>query len=147
MEQENALSSNFKNLKLNLEKKTRKTVKKQKVNDFDSLIEQFKTDKSYQVLKQLLELYKTNPQILLKYSTEGMALFPAQPYVYLMNGKALNYQKSYKKALLSLQNGIDFVIEDKMEADFYKEMAISYKNLGMTKEQKKVIEKSKKLKS
>ncbi|MCL7752816.1 hypothetical protein [Polaribacter sp. Z022] len=147
MEQENALSSNFKSLKLNLEKKTRNTVKKQKVNDSDSLIEQFKTDKSYQVLKQLLELYKTNPQILLKYSTEGMALFPAQPYVYLMNGKALNYQKSYKKALLSLQNGIDFVIEDKMEADFYKEMAISYKNLGMTKEQKKVIEKSKKLKS
>lgn len=147
MEEENALSSNFKNLKLNLEKKTRKTVKKQKVNESDSLIKQFKTDKSYQVLKQLLELYKTNPQILLKYSTEGMALFPAQPYVYLMNGKALNYQKSYKKALLSLQNGIDFVIEDKMEADFYKEMAISYKNLGMTKEQKKVIEKSKKLKS
>ena len=64
-----------------------------------------------------------------------------------MKGKALNNQKKYKKALLSLQNGIDFVIEDTMEADFYKEMAVSYKGLGNFKEEKRFIEKSNKIKS
>ena len=84
---------------------------------------------------------------MLKYSEEGIGLFPAQPFVYLMKGKALNYQKNYKKALTTLENGIDFVIEDNMEADFYKEMAISYKGLGNSKEEKKYNEKSRKLKS
>ena len=147
MEQDNALSSNFKNLKISLEKNRVKKISKQEKNsDSGSLIEQFKTNKSYVILKQILELYSSKSDELFKYSKEGMALFPAQPFVYLMNGKALNYQKSYKKALLSLQNGIDFVIEDKMEGDFYNEMAISYKGLGDIKNEKKLKEKSEKLK-
>ena len=64
-----------------------------------------------------------------------------------MKAKGLIYQKNYKKALTTLQNGIDFVIEDKMEADFYNEMAKSYKGLGNSKEEKKYQEKSKKIKS
>jgi predicted Zn-dependent protease len=64
-----------------------------------------------------------------------------------MKGKALNYQKNYKKALTILQNGLDFAIEDTMEAEFYKEMAIAYKGLGNLKEEKKYTEKYRKLKS
>ncbi len=147
MEHDNALSSNFKNLKDNLEKRKVKAVVKETKSDAVSLKNQFKSNKSYEILKQILTESKDDVEELLKYSNEGIALFPAQPYVYFVKGKALNYQKKYKKALLSLQNGIDFVIEDDMEADFYKEMAVSYKGLGNFKDEKKFIEKSKKIKS
>ena len=146
MENDNALSSSFKNLKSSLEKSRSTTAVKNKKNDTGSLENQFKENKSYVVLRQLLIASKDKPETLLKYADKGLMLFPAQPFVYLMKGKALNYQKKYKKALLSLENGIDFVIEDDMEADFYKEMAVSYKGLGNFKEEKKFINKSKKIK-
>ena len=145
MEQDNALSSVFKKVKDKLENRKQKTVKKiEEQKDFVSLKVQFKNNKSYAILKQILSQPENTVEELLKYSEEGIALFPAQPFVYLTKGKALNNQKKYKKALLSLQDGIDFVIEDKMEVVFYKEMAISYRGLGDFKNEKKFIEKSKK---
>ena len=56
-------------------------------------------------------------------------------------------QKEYKNALLILQNGIDFVIEDNMEIDFYKEIAKAYKGLGNIDQENKYIKKAKQLKS
>mgnify|MGYP000097251830 CR=1 FL=1 len=148
MEVDNALSSNLKRLKSSLEKRKEKSVVEEKqINSPVSLKEQFKSNKSYTILKQILENSAANSKELLKYATEGISLFPAQPYVYLMQGKALNYQKNYKKALTTLNNGIDFVIEENMEAAFYKEMAISYRGLGNLKDEKKYLEKSKKIKS
>ena len=147
MEADNSLSANLKNLKNNLEKRKGQAVTEEKTNNSIPLKEQFKTDKSYTILKQILKSVEHNYTELLRYADEGIGLFPAQPYVYLMKGKALNYQKQYKKALTTLNNGIDFVIENKMEADFYSEMSKSYKGLENFKEQKKYQEKSKKLKS
>ena len=147
MEQNNGLSTSFKRLKEGLAKRRNNSVVEKKITDGGSLEEQFKANKSYAVLQQILVAAKENPEVLLKYSDEGILLFPAQPFVYLMKGKALNYQKKFKNALISLQNGIDFVIEDTMEADFYKEMAVSYKGLGNFKEEKNFIEKSKKIKN
>ena len=148
MESKNALSSNLKKLKTNLEnRRGKKVVKKNTLLDSTSLKEQFKSNKTYVVLKQILDASINNKEELLRYSAEGIALFPAQPYVYLVQAKALNDQKKYQKALLVLQSGIDFVIEDDMEASFYKEMAISYKGLGKLEEEKKFLEKSKKVKS
>jgi len=147
MEQNNGLSTSFKRLKEGLAKRSNNSVVEEKITDGGSLEEQFKANKSYAVLQQILVAAKENPEVLLKYSDEGILLFPAQPFVYLMKGKALNYQKKFKNALISLQNGIDFVIEDTMEADFYKEMAVSYKGLGNFKEEKNFIEKSKKIKN
>ena len=148
MEADNALSSNLKRLKNSLEKRKGKSVTEEKqISAPVSLKEQFKSNKSYVILKQILENSIDNSEELLKYATEGISLFPAQPYVYLMQGKALNYQKKHKKALSTLNNGIDFVIEDDMESEFYKEMANSYKGLGNSKEEKKYLEKSKKIKS
>lgn len=147
LEQDNALPSSFQKIKDNLEKRKRKTTAKEKTGNVVSLTTQFKANKSYTILKQIIEESGNNVQLLLKYSNEGIALFPAQPFVYLVKGRALNYQKKYKKALLILQNGIDFVIEDTMEADFYLEMAASYKGLGDFLEEKKFIQKSNKIKS
>ena len=107
----------------------------------------FEKEKTYNSLKLLLnELAPNNHADLLKYSEHGLTLFPAQPFVYLMNGKALNNSKQYKKALQSLQNGIDFVIDNnEIEAKFYLEMAKSYKKLNNTKKAKSFTNKASKI--
>jgi predicted Zn-dependent protease len=147
LEKENTLSSNLKKLKANLEKRKGASVKKENPSDLGSLINQFKTDKSYKVLKQILNQSSNNTADLLKFSEEGIALFPAQPYVYLLKGKTLNDLKKYKNALITLQNGFDFVIDDKMEVDFYTEIAKAFKGLGNSKEEKKYTQKAKNLKN
>ena len=147
LEKENTLSSYLKSLKLNLEnRKGIVLVEKEKPSDLSSLITQFKTNKSYEFLKQILNK-STSINDLLKFSEEGIELFPAQPNVYLVRGKALNNKKDYKKALATLKNGIDFVIEDNMEIDFYMEIVKAYKGLGNTKDKEKYQQKVKKLKS
>ncbi|AUC85490.1 hypothetical protein CW731_09390 [Polaribacter sp. ALD11] len=144
LQEENLLPASLKKVKDSLEKRNNGVVKTTAVAE--SIFKRFETNKSYAVLKQILESTEDKPALLLKYSTEGIALFPAQPFVYLMSGKALNAKKAYKKALETLKNGIDFVIEDAMEADFYNEMAVSYKGLGNKSEEKKYKEKFEKLK-
>ncbi len=147
LEDENALSANLKKIRKNLEKRKKIKKKHDKPNDIAGLINQFKSDKSYAVLEKILKIAVNNPSQLLKYTDEGIVLFPAQPYIYLVKAKVLNTQKNHKKALTTLQNGIDFVIEDKMEIDFYKEMAKAYKGLGNAKEEHKYQQKANKLKS
>ena len=112
---------------------------------FQNIYLKFETNKTYVVLKQILEEAKDKPALLIKYSEEGIALFPAQPFVYLINGSALNTKSAYKKALAILHSGFDFVIEDAMEKAFYKEMVIAYKGLGNKVEEKRYMEKFKKL--
>ncbi|MBJ7879707.1 tetratricopeptide repeat protein [Gelidibacter salicanalis] len=60
-------------------------------------------------------------------SQEALELFPAQPILYLINGVAHNKMKQAKKAIVSLETGLDYIIEDpKMEADFYTQLSIAY---------------------
>ena len=147
LQDENALSSSLKRLKASLENRKLPELNKNNASDITSLINQFKTDKSYKILEKIINLSKENPIELLKYSEEGISLFPAQPFVYLMKAKALIYQKNYKKALTTLENGIDFVIDDKMEADYYNQFAKAYKGLGNTNQENKYKQKANKLKS
>ncbi|MBU3010911.1 hypothetical protein KO506_05825 [Polaribacter vadi] len=147
LEKDNMLSSRLKRIKYSLENTKLPEIKDENLTDLTGLINQFKTDKSYKVLEQILKLSADKPLELLKFSEEGITLFPAQPFVYLMKAKALNNQKNYKNALTTLQNGIDFVIEDKMEVDFYNEFAKTYKGLGNVKEENKYQQKANKLKS
>ncbi len=118
-----------------------------KKDDLYSLEKLFEKQKDFTTLKKILEKTETtNTEKLLKYSKIGVNLFPAQPYIYLINGKALNNTKSFKKALESLENGIDFVIDDnKMMIVFYLEMVKSYTGLKKSKEVKKYRLKAKKL--
>jgi len=142
MENERVLSSRLKRIKNSLnrfsdKKKPQKAAKKEGVTNLEAAFNQQKTFSSLK--KLLLFLADQQSPLLLKYSKEGLSLFPAQPYVYLMNGKALNLQKKYNKALESLQNGIDFVIDNpKLIKRFYKEMLIAYKGLGKMKEVEKI---------
>ncbi len=128
------LNNRLRQIQKNLNK--RKTSKAPTVNTSGNSLElQFEKEKSFKVLTTLLnKLASENNPKLLDYSEKGMLLFPAQPLVYLMNGKALNNNKSYKKAITSLQSGIDFVIDDaQMEQRFYQELIKAYTGLGDTK--------------
>lgn len=126
------LDSRLRRIRENLTKpkKNKTTVTSHEVKG--TLKEAFSKEKSFSTLQKLLKQLDTeNNTELLNYSNEGMRLFPAQPLVYLMHGKALNKNKNHKKAVKSLQNGIDFVIDDvQMEKRFYTELLTSYKALG-----------------
>ena len=143
LEEDNLLSSDLKKIKERLEKTNYSETQKVKVSK--DIYKRFETEKTYPILKQILLETKEKPMLLLKYSKEGIALFPAQPFVYLINGSTLNVNREFKKALEILQNGIDFVIEDAMEALFYKEMALAYKGLNNKVEERRYMEKFRKL--
>ena len=143
LEEDNLLSSDLKKIKERLEKTNYSEIQKVKV--LKDIYKRFETEKTYTLLKQILLETKEKPRLLLKYSKEGIALFPAQPFVYLINGSTLNVNREFKKALEILQNGIDFVIEDAMEALFYKEMALAYKGLNNKVEERRYMEKFRKL--
>ena len=106
------------------------------IKKLPQLIQEFETNKSFGSLYKILTLSaNTDTNVLLSYSQRGLELFPAQAFVYLMNAKALNQQRDFKKAIEQLTNGIDFVIDNNtLEADFYDEIAKSYNGLGNSKE-------------
>jgi tetratricopeptide (TPR) repeat protein len=143
LEEDNLLSSDLRRIKGRLEKTNYSETQKVRVSK--DIYKRFETEKTYTVLKQILIASKDKPKLLLKYCKEGIALFPAQPFVYLINGSTLNVNKEFKKALEILQNGIDFVIEDAMEVLFYKEIALAYKGLNNKVEERRYMEKYRKL--
>jgi tetratricopeptide (TPR) repeat protein len=70
-----------------------------------------------------------------KLSAETLELYPAQPILYLANGLANNKLNLPKKAIESLEMGVDFVVDDpKMLSDFYIQLSIAHKqNNNITK--------------
>lgn len=150
LESEKGLSRNLRNLKSSLEKRRPSLVEEKKPTDLKSLVERFKNDRSsFSTLRILLEKAdKEDKEVLNKYSEEAIALFPAQPFAYLMRGKSLNYQKAHKKALTMLENGIDFVIDNtNLEATFYEEMANAYLGMKNTNKATEFKNRAKKLRA
>ena len=102
----------------------------------DLLKEEYSLNKDFSTLKMLLEQQWKNKQYLelLKHSEDGLSLFPAQPYLYLMNGRALNSLRKNNEALAILEEGLDYIIEDdQLKSVFYEEMSLSHKALGNNK--------------
>ncbi|WP_211074196.1 tetratricopeptide repeat protein [Aquimarina sp. MMG016] len=61
----------------------------------------------------------------------ALEMFPSQPIFYLVNGVSLVNLNQADQAVEILTTGIDYVIDDqKMEADFYKQMGEAYLKLG-----------------
>jgi tetratricopeptide (TPR) repeat protein len=145
LESEHLLPIKFKGIRDSLTQ--RKTSEVREIVVTEDVFKKFEADKSYTLLKQILEASRGQLDAFLKYSAEGIALFPAQPFVYLMNGRALNTKKEYNIALEILKNGLDFVFESEMEADFYKEISLSYMGLGNAVAAEKYREKERKLKN
>ncbi len=90
-------------------------------------------DKSrYAIWGQLLavESLLNQNDSLEKHSAMAIELFPTQPKCYLYNGLSNLVLKNYKKAAQSLNDGLEFVYDDKpMMLDFYKFLGEAYNNL------------------
>lgn len=86
---------------------------------------------------EAMELYlevliqKQDFQLVVKKTEEYLESFPTQSGFYFYAGFGYNQLKEYKKAKSILENGLDFVIENKpLEANFYKQLIISCENLN-----------------
>ena len=84
-----------------------------------------------------MELYlealiqKQDYQLVTRRSDDYLELFPTQSDFYFYSGLGYNQLKEFKKAKSILENGLDFVIENKvLEANFYKQLIISCENLN-----------------
>lgn len=76
----------------------------------------------------LLQIDLNQEKNAIEKSEQAIELFPAQPILYLINGVAHNKLKQGKKAISTLETGLDYVIDDpKMEADFYNQLSVAYK--------------------
>lgn len=63
----------------------------------------------------------------LKQSETALELYPAQPLLYLLNGVIHSNLKQPKKAIESLEMGLDFLVENlQMERDFYEQLSGAY---------------------
>lgn len=81
----------------------------------------------------LMQAYTENSQFdaLEAVSEEQMQMFPSQPQLYYYNGLANNQLKNYKKAIASLEIGIDFIIDDpNLEINFNLQLGEAYNGLG-----------------
>ena len=88
------------------------------------------------------ELY----EMLFSDSKSGLEVYPSQPFLYHMNGWALNKLAKYNEAIAVLTIGIDFVIENiALEADFYEQLSMSYEGLNNKTEALKYKQKAEKL--
>jgi tetratricopeptide (TPR) repeat protein len=116
--------------------------------DIETLKRRYNQKREYKVLLEILnkELENNHVQALFADSKKGMELFPAQPYLYKMNGFALNKLGKYNEAISVLTIGIDFVIDNtSMEADFYDQLSISYEGLKQLNKALKYKQKAEKL--
>jgi len=105
-------------------------------NKLDQLKEDYNLKNDFNSLKLVLEReLKTERYLdLLKDSEEGLNLYPAQAYLYLMNGIALNSLRKYEEAIEKLESGLEYLIEDTiMESQFMEQLSLSYKGLGQNK--------------
>jgi tetratricopeptide (TPR) repeat protein len=118
-------------------------------NKVDLLRDDYELKRDFNSMKLLLERELKTKQFLelLKDSEDGLEIFPAQPFLYLMNGRALNNLRKYEEALKSLEDGLDYLIEDDlMKVDFLKEMSLSYKGMGNNKMSSKLYQQAIELK-
>ncbi len=66
-----------------------------------------------------------------KLSADALEIFPAQPFLYLVNGVANIKLNNIDDAIESLENGIDYLFDDlKMEKDFYEQLSIAFLQKG-----------------
>ncbi|WP_310991574.1 tetratricopeptide repeat protein [Aequorivita marina] len=100
---------------------------------------------NYTLLKNtlLFQLDFKKYEAAAKLSDEGLAIFPAQALLYLLNGVANNGLKKSDTAIESLEMGLDFILEDpQMERDFYTQLSIAYDRKGNAKKAKMYSDKA-----
>jgi len=115
----------------------------------ETLLETYERDRSYKNLVPLLERELKTKQFLdlLKHSDEGLSLFPAQPFVYLMKGTALIQLRKNSEAAETLQEGLDYLIDDpEMEYRFMEQLSLAFKAMGDNKKATEFYNKAQEIK-
>lgn len=81
---------------------------------------------------QLIKYMDENAvQEALNMAIEASETYPSQPFFYYAHGWALHQQGEHKRALRSLETGLDYLIDDDVLANsFYKILASTHKALG-----------------
>ena len=90
---------------------------------------------NYSLLKNtlLLQIDLQQYEVAASLSEEGLATFPAQPLLYLLNGVANNRLGKANVAIESLETGLDFLLDNpRVERDFYDQLRIAYEAKGET---------------
>lgn len=115
----------------------------------ETLQEAFERDNSYKNLVPLMERELRTKQFieLLEHSEEGLSLFPAQPFVYLMKGTALIQLRKNEEAAEILQEGLDYLIDDpEMEYRFMDQLSLAFKAMGDNKKATEYFNKAREIK-
>ncbi len=105
---------------------------------------------NFGVLRNVLLLYIDLQKYNLaeEKSSEALQIYPSQPIFYLINGVALNQLNKPKKAIDTLETGLDYIIDDtKMEKDFYNQLSKAHTLLNNTTKAKTFSDKAKQLES
>ncbi|MDO9593882.1 MAG: hypothetical protein Q7J19_02700 [Lutibacter sp.] len=113
--------------------------------DIETLKKSYSENKDFKIVQEILihEEKEALFEQVYTNSKEALELFPEQPFLYKMNGLALNKLGKYNEAIAVLSIGIDFVIDNSaMEADFYDQLAISHEKLGNKSEALKYKQRS-----
>ncbi|WP_445718654.1 tetratricopeptide repeat protein [Flavobacterium sp.] len=98
---------------------------------FDKAIKKDTEDVDAMELYLEVLVQKKDFQLVTKKAEDYLEVFPTQAGFYFYAGLGYNQIKEFKKAKNILENGLDFVIENKaLEANFYKELIISCENLN-----------------
>lgn len=103
---------------------------------------------NFNVIRNTLLLYVDLQKYELaeRKSSEVLQKFPSQPLFYLINGVAQNKLNKPKKAVETLEMGLDYIIDDpKMEADFYAQLSTAHTALNNADKAKLYTDKAKKL--
>lgn len=101
--------------------------------DIETLKKSYAEKKDFKTVKEILKKEAAGELFEAVYadSKGALELFPEQPFLYKMNGLALNMLGKYNEAIAVLSIGIDFVIDNSaMEADFYEQLSVSHEKLG-----------------
>jgi tetratricopeptide (TPR) repeat protein len=88
-----------------------------------------KEKSNFRVWEQLLLVYHRLEQFdsLERHSSQAMEFFPTSPVMYYYNGIANIHQGNYRKAIRSLKDGLEFVVDNKLlMIDFYFHLGDAY---------------------
>ncbi|GAA4802719.1 tetratricopeptide repeat protein [Litoribaculum gwangyangense] len=103
---------------------------------------------NFNVLRNVLLLYidLKKYDIANEKSAQALEKYPSQPLFYLVNGVALNELNQPKKAIESLEMGLDYIIDNtKMEVDFYNQLSKAYTLSNNTDKAKTFSDKAKQI--
>lgn len=92
---------------------------------------------NFNIIRNLALLYlETNEfDTASKFTNKQIDVYPSQPILYLVNGKAKRQLNKLEKATDYLMTGLDYVIDNsELQRDFYRELSIAFRLRGNIKE-------------